>query len=280
MKKKYQIDAETLIIQGKIQQIRHSNEVEFALIKVWIVDISPQESQKYIALILQLNDTTDLSHLKRFCKQGTHLKCLVGSESCTHDFKDAYLIDVPLFPPQTKQQALEQSKLYWPVIWRGDPNIQNLNQLELDFDFIDAEVRRIVSIAELSAGLPIVTSIYDPVRKQILATETDERYKSPLRHSVINCIEAILKLHKSQGQQNYLCLGYWVFTTHEPCSYCSMALNHSRIAQLYYLKDQESTGAIALNYQLHDLKQLNWKFYAFKYLEATQALTVTRNLYV
>lgn len=70
---------------------------------------------------------------------------------------------------------------------------------------------------------------------------------------------------------NYLCLNYHVYTSHEPCTMCAMALVHSRISQLVYLKPSLETGGIGKNSghgeMIHLSCALNWKFESFQYLD-------------
>ena len=56
---------------------------------------------------------------------------------------------------------------------------------------------------------------------------------------------------------NYLCHDLLVYTTHEPCIMCSMALVHSRIGRIIYMKGVPETGGLSSNYQLGDRDGLN-----------------------
>lgn len=52
---------------------------------------------------------------------------------------------------------------------------------------------------------------------------------------------------------------------------CAMALVHSRISRLIYLKDSKGTGAISKDsgkgYMIHTSCSLNWKYESFKMLQ-------------
>ncbi|KAJ2467015.1 tRNA-specific adenosine deaminase subunit tad3 [Coemansia sp. RSA 2322] len=65
----------------------------------------------------------------------------------------------------------------------------------------------------------------------------------------------------------YLCEGLDVFSTKEPCAMCAMALVHSRIGRLFYIKTQEDTssnGGGISRYSMHSLKALNHHFAAYE----------------
>lgn len=45
----------------------------------------------------------------------------------------------------------------------------------------------------------------------------------------------------------YLCLNLHVFTTHEPCLMCSMALVHSRVGSVVFIKEMSHTGGMVVD---------------------------------
>ena len=106
--------------------------------------------------------------------------------------------------------------------------------------------------AKLKGEMPVGCIIIDPKKNIILSESFDTRnsMKNPLRHAILNCIDNIASLEKSnciekvnkievsrkrkvddvimilkESQQRednnskvtYLCKGYDVFVTHEPC---------------------------------------------------------------
>lgn len=60
----------------------------------------------------------------------------------------------------------------------------------------------------------------------------------------------------------YLCTGYTVYLTDEPCTMCSMALTHSRIKRLFFARRMKC-GAVASVAKLHTVKALNHHFEVF-----------------
>uniref|UniRef100_A0A6M2DPF3 Putative subunit of trna-specific adenosine-34 deaminase n=1 Tax=Xenopsylla cheopis TaxID=163159 RepID=A0A6M2DPF3_XENCH len=62
----------------------------------------------------------------------------------------------------------------------------------------------------------------------------------------------------------YLCTGYDVYLTHEPCVFCAMALTHSRVSRVFYINENKSNGALGSVLKLHTVKDLNHRFEVFK----------------
>jgi len=146
-----------------------------------------------------------------------------------------------------------------------------------------------------SGNLPIVTIFVDPKLDKIISVHYDKRGEfDPIKHSVMDCISQIAsdelirrKTLNDVNVNNYLCLNYHVYTTHEPCVMCSMALVHSRISQLVYLKSSAKTGGIGKDSGHRELIHLscalNWKFEAFQYLNEKMSkavMVVNDDIYV
>ncbi|XP_069685051.1 probable inactive tRNA-specific adenosine deaminase-like protein 3 [Periplaneta americana] len=60
----------------------------------------------------------------------------------------------------------------------------------------------------------------------------------------------------------YLCTGYDVYVTREPCTMCAMALVHSRVRRLFY-GCSSSEGALGTKVKIHTLKALNHHYEVF-----------------
>lgn len=63
--------------------------------------------------------------------------------------------------------------------------------------------------------------------------------------------------------QPYICTGYDLFVTREPCLMCAMALVHSRIGRVFY-GATSADGALGTKYKIHTQKDLNHRFEVFK----------------
>lgn len=60
--------------------------------------------------------------------------------------------------------------------------------------------------------------IVNPENNEIIASAFDERDKHPLNHCVMILIEKISKIQReSKENYNYLCNGYDLYITREPC---------------------------------------------------------------
>lgn len=60
----------------------------------------------------------------------------------------------------------------------------------------------------------------------------------------------------------YLCTGYDVYVTHEPCMMCAMALIHSRVKRVFY-GTKVRKGALGTSSKLHTIRELNHHYVVF-----------------
>lgn len=61
----------------------------------------------------------------------------------------------------------------------------------------------------------------------------------------------------------YLCTGYDIYLTKEPCIMCAMALTHSRARRIFFI-EEISNGAVKTLIKLHTIKHLNHHFEVYK----------------
>lgn len=294
---------------GVLQRISPSVvDVQPNLEEYWICSINPKNTPKLMTLLKNKFQYTNdnLKHLKRMqkIKYGDRfvlkvIICPVESNLSVFTYdqlssllkttlnQDDIKVEktlIPMHTPFDKETNQEWSEKYWPLLWKGNPIVQELNEISRNINI--EKIRKYMNlITELSSKsekeLPVVTIFVDPLTDKIISKRYDERTSlNPIKHTIMDGIAEIadneLARRKSQKVQdiksnNYLCLNYHVYTTHEPCTMCSMALVHSRISQLVYIKQSLKTGGIGKTSghgeMIHLSCSLNWKFEAFQYID-------------
>lgn len=296
------------------RQFRGSNNEEPLLINCWVCEINPKEAPKILSLIkTRFNHTSEqLKNLKRMQKTRNAnneitLKVLLCPEYSKVDgdlqeykYSSSDLEkllnqhgltwfnitkqEIPVNNPLDKDTNQLWSDKYWPLLWKGNPLVQEMNEVYKTID-IEKIQKYIEMISKMSCSnkydTPIVTIFVDPKSEEIKSINYDRRSRyDPIDHSVMRCISDVANLEldrrnqnsqNKKSENNYLCLNYHVYTTHEPCIMCSMALVHSRISQLVYIRPSPKTGGIgkfsSSGEMVHISCSLNWKYEAFRYMD-------------
>ncbi|XP_012674438.1 probable inactive tRNA-specific adenosine deaminase-like protein 3 [Clupea harengus] len=147
--------------------------------------------------------------------------------------------------------------------------------------------------------VPVGAVMVDPASDQILATAHDcARGTHPLLHAVMVCIDLVAHGQgggaydfdpfpacqftvpdrqpvegssdsvapgstQEQRGEPYLCTGYDLYVTREPCIMCAMSLLHSRIGRVFYGTTTRD-GALGTRYKIHTQKELNHHFEVYR----------------
>ncbi len=197
---------------------------------------------------------------------------------------------VPAKPPSTKRQHREANN-FWPCNFHPSELIERLMS---DTFFSNTEVRTLhahmrAAIEEARKnGAPVGAVVVNPKIETVVAVASDRRQRNPSQHAVLMAIEKVAEEQRalfadrgrgttesarssSSGQKTddvedelpYLCTGYDVFVTREPCCMCSMAMVHSRVRRVFYGCDS-AAGALGTKCKLHVNRQLNHHYLVFK----------------
>ncbi|KAK9456660.1 cytidine deaminase-like protein [Dipodascopsis uninucleata] len=263
-----------------------------------LVKMSDQESvaglssdQIYLSLLVcSVNAVPSESEINRLLAP---MKELIPENSKNDQILVPYIKQAPKYPALTKQQSKEWSEGTWPIMWRGNPHAVILELPEDEeikimkhFD----ELARLIESAKLNNEVPIATMIIDPTTSKVVVSAYDVRNTTgnPLNHSIMACVAKVAELERARRMEHakngdpqtpqqlaYLCHNLELITTHEPCSMCCMALVHSRISRLVYIKQMPRSGGLEPSsgpgYSIHRNKLLNWRFFTWKYNGAKDA---------
>lgn len=211
---------------------------------------------------------------------------------------DPYILAIPKTPAHDQSQLAIKHAI-WPVTLAPFQRKQDASPRFWSAarrKWVEAGINRVIQLGlEAKANGELPTAVYCtsppislwprieeegfvPPTPGLRASSCDTRYSEnhPLRHAILNCIASIARLRtvppfseiQKQATRNgadYLLTSLSLFTLHEPCTMCTMALLHSRVREVFYVFPTGKSGGFEGEFGLHSRKDLNHRFEVWKW---------------
>ncbi|KAF9519648.1 hypothetical protein BS47DRAFT_1312257 [Hydnum rufescens UP504] len=201
-------------------------------------------------------------------------------ESLPQELSKPYKTLVPSYPSRSPAQ-IRAKNLVWPCLYqpRRPSASESYDWSEIEIDWIANCIERVLKDSQRSRdagdlGISSLVSSFDHPDIEFVACDTRRTTHHPLRHSVMNVIRQVADFQVEQSivptpltsgdspsrfmaagaapvseplssattPLPYLLTNMTLFTSHEPCIMCSMALVHSRLARVFFVRDMPLTG--------------------------------------
>ncbi|CAF1260032.1 unnamed protein product [Adineta ricciae] len=224
-----------------------------------------------------------LKHIRRIYNSEIILYPSEFSQPISNDLFEKYFdeqireINVPKTPCLVKWQYERCIEQFWPsLVFRENKLLeQTISKKKLnENDEIILDLLHKIQDNDEESHCAI---IIDNDGQIPLVGSRDYRQDHPLQHSTIVAIDYLSKnsfyhrenllekfIEKSEKKKAYLLNGCSIYLTHEPCIMCAMALLHSRISTVYYVKSNQQFGALGSIYKLNTLKKTNHRFLVYQ----------------
>lgn len=217
-----------------------------------IADIA--DSHKISDIVRQVNrllPDPSLKHLKKIRRTDDGLcQILLGKDELVQEnlpqlqslpLQNVQPCDIPSRPPLTRAQ-FDECKLLWPTSFHEEKYVKKCLEgrrfSEKELRTIRQHVNRLVS-RKRESGKSVTLIVADDV---VLADESDAIDQHPLHHSAIRAVDAIARkrVTEKEGSGGYVCTSLDAFASEECCLMCAMALLHSRISRIFFLKHADT----------------------------------------
>jgi tRNA-specific adenosine deaminase 3 len=214
------------------------------------------------------------------------------------------IAQVPLYPPETREQWQEWGKI-WPMLWK----IPEKNSASAPPDLTEDEERYfhacMSQVLDLASGSSNAAIIVDPLAFSASGSDKDawvvakglHSTAHPLAHAVMEAVAKASERDRrlwpmssleekqlaaseegssskrqrldadpspSPGPRPYMCTGYDIFIKREPCVMCAMALVHSRLSRVIYCYSDQEHGALGGRTKLHAQRSLNHHYHVYQ----------------
>lgn len=190
------------------------------------------------------------------------------------------VVPVPGSAPKTIRQYRWAREL-WPCNFHPDKRLESVLAGEyfdeLELTAIDGHMRAALECAGVGDGVGAV--VVDPANGQTIARSSDSRAEHPVKHATMRVVDMVAMTQgggawvrsepadvSSAGRDKtgpYLCTGYDVYVTREPCVMCAMALVHSRARRVFYGYSRPADGGLGGLVSIHLLDGINHRFDVF-----------------
>ncbi|KAJ7505404.1 cytidine deaminase-like protein [Mycena galericulata] len=263
-------------------------------LQAWAVDVPDQRSIGPMLKWLKRSelDAAELGHLKRVRKQGETSTFLLSISPTPPSLPqeislpDPFLVTIPSSAAVTTT-SLALKNVLWPTIYaprrKGEVEDWSRGKARWAWEAMHVVVQEALRWRD-KGELPVVAYVPAPYEapdgasppSAFIAHDTRQSAAHPLRHAVMNVIRKIAD-HRARSEDvestesppdtdsprngtNYLLTSQILFTTHEPCIMCSMALLHSRVKEVVYMLSMEKTGGCGSSICLPTLPGVNHRF--------------------
>ncbi|EFA06971.1 probable inactive tRNA-specific adenosine deaminase-like protein 3 [Tribolium castaneum] len=195
--------------------------------------------------------------------------------------------------PKVRKQYEVVHKL-WPCNFHSNPYLEKLSTNSL---FTQSELEKHAEFMRIAIDICEITGVresavvVDPVGGTVVAFGFDLTQEYPVKHAVMVAIDEVARTQKggvwerhqdyekiqtfvetkyknlgfgfsNSAEGPYLCTGYSVYCTTEPCITCAMALVHSRAKRVFY-GVKSAKGALGSLCKIHVVENLNHHYEAF-----------------